>query len=707
MSSPTQPGKSQTGNSKPSIKTTNEENINPYSLLLQDINSILRAHDNKKDIFEAIQGAFKKRQPAILTTTSNIWYRKYEQEAEEKNKLEARLAKLKLMNTILSERMSMDASVNSRVAEEIPGDKSIFAELPSKPLVNDTDFENEPIKEFRIASSPALGEYAPKTDRNSSNISTPLKIQIRADHDPVPVTYALDSPIRKASDISSPGVQDPKTCPLCKNKLHSVFQDLEDKSKQITDLTETIAQMNQKGQLILNQNAQLTAENSRVEKCNKDLQDTLRIMEKQLIQIMQENTESRKTYMLLIEQKGSEVSSLQMKIETLELRLSSYQQKLSLQPSVSTGPHTVDSRRYTLPNPPPNPLLLPTKSLQPPPHTTTSTANTAMHQNTNSPLLSPRQPSHQPAAVSPHTAPQNPHQHQPHTPQKDRPDRKYDQTDQNDRNQPQNHQQQQQEHKRRGHVQPTEDSSVLLRRLLEENQSLASDNVVLRRSLLSLRLDESRPSRGSVLPTLLEVEEEPRLWAEIGSGMSPLSSMHGRGTPYSVDETVHDLKLQLVVHPRGPRREPQEFESSVTTVKEGEEDDEQRSFSLDDEGNPKEPTHPRQTESVQPKRQTDLSHSLDARARAIKGSLVEKGTPSPTTNQAKSSSRRPTQKEVRSRRGSKSSAIQAGARDFKPEEHSPNDMVDEDEQKPIAGTKRGKGTKLKANTAGNCRCELI
>src|SRR3990167_4539752 len=111
-----------------------DEQTNPYSLLLQDINTALKTHDNKKAIFEAIQAAFKKRQPAILTTTSNIWYRKYEQEADERTKLENKLQKLKQANMILSEKISLEGSLNSRgnPLDKIE-DKSLLAELPGRP----------------------------------------------------------------------------------------------------------------------------------------------------------------------------------------------------------------------------------------------------------------------------------------------------------------------------------------------------------------------------------------------------------------------------------------------------------------------------------------------------------------------------------------------------------------------------------------------
>ena len=611
-----------------------DEQTNPYSLLLQDINTALKTHDNKKAIFEAIQAAFKKRQPAILTTTSNIWYRKYEQEADERTKLENKLQKLKQANMILSEKISLEGSLNSRgnPLDKIE-DKSLLAELPGRP---------QQIEQDRPVMQWASSDIDLVPDRFHSNTvhsvgTSPTKFQLK---DQVYYqgggTYALDSPVSKASGRTSPNSIDPRSCPLCKQQLHTVFQDLEDKSSKIITLEELISQMNQKGQTLISQNSHLSAENVRVEKCNKDLQDTLRIMEKQLIRIMQDQTEARNTYMQLIEQKGSEINTLNLKIEMLELRLKmDARQTVGQQSSTQVG--TVMERR-----------------------TSGQTADIQKGRNDAPPIPST------PVKVV---------QHKPAN---------------------------------------SEDSSVLLKRLLEENQSLASDNVVLRHSLLSMKYDESQRSKQSLLPILQEVEEDRHRMNEMWTHMSPVSSLHVRPSPYSVDETVHDLKLQLVTHPK--RRPAQEFESSVTTVQEEENSQEFDAVDADDQANLEcGRQSKRQTESLNPRKKkigdSESGEVVDPQNHFRSEIRTEKDPNQNGGYLGKHS--RLGSNAGRSRRGSRANGIGgqspdlASARLLKQEKGEGQQPIVDGDPKPPNGNKK-KNTKAKPGEAQKgCMCTLI
>src|SRR5205823_2562715 len=97
--------------------------------------------------------------------------------------------------------------------------------------------------------------------------------------------------------------------------------------EKIKELNSLIHKMTHKGQILISQAKMFTAENSRLEQLNQELQDTLRHLEQHLAKTIGENNLARKNYLKIIKEMRNENQNLVTQISQLEGLIKQYSQK--------------------------------------------------------------------------------------------------------------------------------------------------------------------------------------------------------------------------------------------------------------------------------------------------------------------------------------------------------------------------------------------
>ena len=258
--------------------------INPLSDLLADIGTVLKNFDNKKDIFNGIQAAVKKRTPAILSSTQNLWFKKYEQEVESKLRTEEKLNKTLEANRILSTKLNERPSLSFTATGQKSSDSSMT------PVHDNQSNENTPKGAYRTRP---IASFNILDNQILHNFSSSEEVK--------------DNP-------------DPKECPLCRQSLHEVFEELREYKLKLDCLNDTIARMNLKGQSMVSQNTFLTAENTRLERMYKDMQETVKVLESHVAKVVSEFNDTKKKYLKNIDDKRIEIEMLVERIREFENR---------------------------------------------------------------------------------------------------------------------------------------------------------------------------------------------------------------------------------------------------------------------------------------------------------------------------------------------------------------------------------------------------
>ena len=277
------------------ILSPSDNGKNPLSDLLLDVNLAMKKTDNKKDLFEQIQSAFRIRQPGILSSTMSIWHKKYEIESEERMKLESKVAKLTQANKTLSSRI---AGLQQKISNAGISPSSGNTTTQEKIELSNLDDESSQSASMLAQAATLGGLDLPGTANNLPTQISELQ------------TFQNNEMIVDDEDC--------KACPNCKVKLESLQSELEEKRSRIKSLSEGISKLNQKSQIMANQNNMITSENSRLEKLNQELQDTLRYMEQHMTKMVQEQNDARKNYLNIIEEKRQEIELLNMRTKELE-----------------------------------------------------------------------------------------------------------------------------------------------------------------------------------------------------------------------------------------------------------------------------------------------------------------------------------------------------------------------------------------------------
>lgn len=246
----------------------------PLNELLLNVRAILCKYDNKKDMLEKIQAAFDKKTNTIYNCTLNLWYKKYEQEADSKIKTEDKLNKTLEANRILTSKLNARPSLSFSAMMQKSTDTS---NLP-----NPINPSEDGTPRSRVKSSNHLG----------FNL-----LDVQQFHN-----FSASEEVKDNLD--------PKECPLCQQSLHEVYEELRDCKARIESLTDTITRMNVKGQSLANQNTHLSSENSRLESFYKEAQSTIKFMEKHLTKLVTEHNEAKKKYLSQIEDKKLEIEVL-------------------------------------------------------------------------------------------------------------------------------------------------------------------------------------------------------------------------------------------------------------------------------------------------------------------------------------------------------------------------------------------------------------
>ena len=264
-----------------------EQDSNPLSLLLMEINQILKRYEKKKDIYKAVEAAFKRKEATVLSTTMNLWYKKYELEFEERSRTERRLTQTLEANKILSAQVVR----------------------ASMPYINSTNRE--------------INTSLDVLSRCQSNITeTPRKLLVSQKTEPMIDDPSSDKKNFLFQQFSSMEIvrdsDSVRTCPLCSQQLHSVYQDLEQKTQKIVEMKELIARMTHKGQILVSQAKMYTSENSRLEKLNHELQETMKLLEHHLTKTIGDNNKLRKSYLAIIDETRAENQALIEKVRHLE-----------------------------------------------------------------------------------------------------------------------------------------------------------------------------------------------------------------------------------------------------------------------------------------------------------------------------------------------------------------------------------------------------
>jgi hypothetical protein len=267
--------------SKSPGKKSQDESLdnNPFCSLLQDIAKALDKFDSKKKILKEIESIFKKKESTIMTSTMNIWYKKYEKEADERFRAQKQLNMTMEANRILTAQVTRNSC---------------------SPLIAPTLREqNTSIEEF-------------SRWRSNSKCTTPLLIKMRTEPD-----LFREFRLEKFASVAITD-EDPKNCPLCSKNLHEVYRDLEEKDEKIMQLGDLIKNMTSKGQSLIAQSSLNASENCRLETINKDLQETIKVLENLITKISASKHEKERDMLSQIDHKSSEIEILNKKILTLE-----------------------------------------------------------------------------------------------------------------------------------------------------------------------------------------------------------------------------------------------------------------------------------------------------------------------------------------------------------------------------------------------------
>jgi hypothetical protein len=277
-----------------------EKTGDPLAALLLEVRQILARVNLKPEVLKAIEKAFSRRQSSLLSTTLNLWYRKYELEAHERSRTERRLTLTIEANKILSAQVA----------------RTSLLLTPSGLRENNTSIEDGSLR-FQTA---VRGDQ-----------ETPRKVLVTQKTEPIIKDCDSEKNGFEFQPYSSvdigPCLDSEKACPLCSKQLHAVYQELEQKTQKIAELNSTIHKMTQKGQILISQAKMLTSENSRLEQLNQDLQDTMRHLEQHLTKSIGENNLARKNHLAVIDEKHRENSQLSSRIKELEGLLERYSQR--------------------------------------------------------------------------------------------------------------------------------------------------------------------------------------------------------------------------------------------------------------------------------------------------------------------------------------------------------------------------------------------
>lgn len=284
-----------------------EHESNPVNDLLLEINHILKKLDRKKDIFLAIENAFRKKEGILLSTTMNLWYKKYDIEVTERTKTERKLSQTLEANKILCAEVARTSS-----PQRSPSNKDLS-----------TSFGQHSAFKSNLEESP----------RQLSSKVSPSEVDLTFNKTEDLVVFHPFSSMEIAQDSDSL-----KSCPLCSQHLHSVYLDLEQKSEQIAELDQLIAKMTHKGQILISQASMFTAENGRLEKLNKDLQEAVRALESHLANSITENNIVTKNYLAIIEEKRLESITQNQKISQMEEVIRDLSEKIKLNAKESRLP---------------------------------------------------------------------------------------------------------------------------------------------------------------------------------------------------------------------------------------------------------------------------------------------------------------------------------------------------------------------------------
>ena len=253
----------------------NNLSANPASDILHEIYGIFRKYESKEDILEAIIIKLKSSSRELLSTTRNIWFKKHEKVQQEKSVLERKLERSFEMIFILLCRI-MGLS-NDQL------DSCSINEVKGVDLNNIEQIDENTIK---------------------LTFDQPWK-----------------SKLLKESHSNLNQLYSDRKCPLCKNNLHHVFDDIDEKDATIVNLRKDISDMTNKGMILISQNQMGMAENERLKNRNKKLQESHDFIESKLKALLLGETELKKRYSFILENSRKELEEALSKISSLESKL--------------------------------------------------------------------------------------------------------------------------------------------------------------------------------------------------------------------------------------------------------------------------------------------------------------------------------------------------------------------------------------------------
>lgn len=273
----------------PHLPPNPEQSNNPLDRLLQDVLSIVQTHEARKPAADKILKTFKKFQPAVMSTTANLWFKKYELESEERRKMQKQLERALETNRILSQKIF----ANQRLS---------LSDNPNPTQLQMIAQDSDPLSSDEAIMSPT---------KKTADLFEGRQF--------VPFPSTSDSKQDRLSiDGNSPGREELKSCSICFKSLHPVYDELEEKNNRIKILNDVILRMNSKGQSLMSQSNMSLAENSRLERINKELQDTVKLMEQHMTKIIHDNQTDRAKLQNTIEEKRREIEQLHLRMVHLE-----------------------------------------------------------------------------------------------------------------------------------------------------------------------------------------------------------------------------------------------------------------------------------------------------------------------------------------------------------------------------------------------------
>ena len=231
---------------------------NPLIELQTEVLKAVKDCTGKKECAELVKVVFKAKEPAIYNSTCSIWFKKYEAEAREKLSLERN-----------AENQTQSSKTrSSRLLHETEEDCDL---LPERDIVGEQHQSGLPHLLDRV--SQAQGPNSEKPCRDSVG---------------------------------------------CTKKCQLLLLNLEEKTNKVKSLSESNFKLNAKNELLISQNNMCNLEIARLETANRELHETMKLMDNQILRIINDNQDTRKNYMILLDEKRREVQEMMVRISELE-----------------------------------------------------------------------------------------------------------------------------------------------------------------------------------------------------------------------------------------------------------------------------------------------------------------------------------------------------------------------------------------------------